>query len=522
MTTPTAPITFAGFCKQIGVKMSLAQRVLTAVAYDRAEPSWFTGQAGEIAKLLFGDVKEIPERARKVALHLCGARGGKSYVLCALRLLHLALTVPLDKLAPGELASALIVAPNLKLSRQTYRFALGAARHPSIAHLVLSPTKESFILQRENGRQVIVECLAATRGGSAVRARNYVGAALDEFAFFRNEDFQVNDGEIYRAVAPRIMTDGQLIIASTAWAAMGMMYDMHRENFGAPKSCIAARCPTVLLNPSKAEDIAAERERDPVNAAREFDCEFMDSGVNTFFSHDAIESSIDKTLVLPLTPPPGAQVMIGADTGFRKDSSALVVAYLLPNGTYTVAEVLELRPRPGQPLKPSYVVEQFAAACRRHGCSWLMADAHYRETLDEELAKSGLSYVPAPAGAEGKAACHMYAKTLLHQGRIRLPPHKRLIEQMKQLVGKPTSGGGLSLSSPRAATGGHGDILSALVLAISQRAGQIVVPLEARKMSREDQIRMQTKAAWDAYEQRRQAEIEEQNDTETLTDWMLG
>jgi len=149
-----------------------------------------------------------------------------------------------------------------------------------------------------------------------------------------------------------------------------------------------------------------------------------------------------------------------------------------------------------------------------------MADAHYRETLDEELAKEKLSYVPAPGGAEGKAECYMRAKTLIYQGRLRLPNNRRLLEQLKQTIGKPTSGGGLSLSSPRASTGGHGDLVSALVLAVSQRAGQIVVPEAPNVLTREEAIRKQTNAAWEKYEQRRADEIADQNDLEGLTDWL--
>ena len=63
-----------------------------------------------------------------------------------------------------------------------------------------------------------LEALPATRGGSALRGRSLVGAVLDEAAFFRDEDYSVNDAEIYRAVAPRILPEGQTIIASTPWA----------------------------------------------------------------------------------------------------------------------------------------------------------------------------------------------------------------------------------------------------------------------------------------------------------------
>jgi hypothetical protein len=41
-------------------------------------------------------------------------------------------------------------------------------------------------------------------------------------------------------------------------------------------------------------------------------------------------------------------------------------------------------------------------------------------------------------------------------------------------VSKPTPGGGLSITSPRRAGTGHGDLVSALVLALYQRGGHEV------------------------------------------------
>ena len=522
-------ITFLEFCERIGVKLTPAQRVLCAVSYDGIEPEWLVEKTDrDIARTLYGEnVERIPLRARSVALNLCGARGGKSYVLTALRLLHLALTVDLSSLAPNEHASALIVAPNLKLSRQTYRFVLGAAQHKNLAARIIGkPTKESFILGREHGRHVVVECLPATRGGAAVRARNYVGAGLDEFAFFRSEDFQINDGEIFRAVTPRMLPGGQTLICSTAWARLGMMYELFQENWGKPGTCVAARAPTTLLNPSKKEEVSIERERDPVNAAREFDCQFMDAGAATFFSHDAIETSVDRSLVLPLTPPPGCEIMIGADLGFRRDSSALVVVYKLHTGEYVVADILELRPEPGSPLKPSDVVTKFAQVCKRHQCTWLVGDQHYRDTLDEELAKHGLSYVPSTPGAEGKANEHMAAKALLHSGKVRLPhgtpAAKRLVDQMKMLVGRPTAGGGISLQSPRN-NGGHGDILSAWVLAVSQRSGQKGEHrIPDKKITLEEAIKRQTEEVWKRYEEKRLEALADQQEAEGPSDtWSI-
>ena len=508
------PASFLEFCDYLGVQLTPAQKVVCGVAYDGIQPNTLQGVGRALCLKLFGEIEEIPPDMRRVIVALCGARGGKSRILCATRLLHQALTVDLSTLAPGEWASALIVAPKLSLAKQTFRFVLGAVRsNPELKIRLSNATQDSLILQREGSRVVRVECLPASRGGDAVRARYYVSAALDEFSFFRSDNYEVNDAEIFQAVTPRILPGGQTILASTAWARLGLMHKLYSENWGHPRTCLAIRAPTVLLNPSKRDEVAMETRRDPVNAAREFGCEFLDAAAGTFFSHDAIDAAVDESLDpdIPMKPPPGAEVMIGADTGFRRDSSALVVVYMLTDGTYVVAEILELRPKIGEPLKPSEVIGEFAKACKRHGCNWLVADGHYRETLEEELAKENLSYVSAPAGAEGKAACHMKAKTIIHggPGKFRMPKHDRLIEQMKTLIGRPTAGGAMTFLMPRTTAGGHGDILSALILAMSQKSGEKVVPSPEKPLSREGWIQKQTQEVFEKHEAKRQEQIAE-------------
>ena len=60
---------------------------------------------------------------------------------------------------------------------------------------------------------------------------------------------------------------------------------------------------------------------------------------------------------------------------------------------------------------------------------------------------------------------HIVARELFHERRIALPDDARLLREVKSVVSKPTTGGGLAISSPCVA-GSHGDLCSALVLAM--------------------------------------------------------
>ena len=72
----------------------------------------------------------------------------------------------------------------------------------------------------------------------------------------------------------------------------------------------------------------------------------------------------------------------------------------------------------------------------------------------------------APGGSEGVARMHVTARSLLHQGRVRIPPDRNLLRQLKDITATANSGGTLTIKSPRYQTGGHGDLARALVTAL--------------------------------------------------------
>lgn len=454
--------------KDLGVTLTPGQRVLCGIAFDGMEPCEFEGNDRELARQIFGDIETVPPGARNVLAALCGARAGKSYILCALRLLHLSLTVDLSMLAPGEVASGPIVAPDLRLARQTLRYIIGAVdAAPGLAAMVRKQGQDALTLLRPDGAVVTMECLPATRGGSAVRGRALFGAILEEACFFRDSNSVINDDEIFKAVAPRIVPAGQLIIASTPWSESGLLFTLYERNWGSPTDALAAHAPTLLLRNDEhtRELVEQERERDPDNAAREFDAVPMVSGTSDFFDLQAIKQCEDDTMPLVLNPqlPQDANAAIGLDTGFRKDPSAGVVVRRSAD-MYEVAECVEIRPPKGGRLIPSATLQELFRRAKHHRCAVAVADGHYIETVREHSA--GIDLQEAPAGVTGKVDVYTFARRLINEGKVRIPAgNKRLLAQLRQVVQKPTPGGQLSITSPRRG-GAHGDLASAFVLAL--------------------------------------------------------
>ena len=473
---PPDRVRYVDFVARLGVTLTAPQLALARVAFDGEEPR-DVPRAAEV----WGPVQTIPATCRGVVNAVCGARSGKSYAFGALRLLWGALTRDLSSLAPGQQAVALVVAPDMRLAREVLRYVLGAARsEPTIARCIVGENVDRIQIRRPDGHTVAVECLPATRGGSALRGRALTDALLDECAFFRDASAVVNDAELFRAVAPRILPGGQLLALSTPWLSSGMLYETHRENFGHPVTAMAALAPTRLMREGD-ETIRTmldrERLRDPENYAREYDAEFMGAAAGAFFDPGAIERAIDPDLVLGELAAPGVMVTFGADFGFRRDSSALVGVHRTgptsdPLSRYRVAEMHERRPAEGLPLRPSETVAEFSGIVRKQRASYVVADGHYREAIAEHLATAGLGFVDAPTTP---ADAFVRARELLHEGRCVLPNEPRFLRQLRETVARPQSGGGLSIVLPRWKTGGHGDIVSAWVLAVHHAGGQTTV-----------------------------------------------
>lgn len=466
------PSSFVAFVAGLGVQLTAGQLAFARAAYD-GEPITDDG--------IFGGRFEVSDQCRRVVVAVCGARAGKSYVLIALRLLHGLLTRGLSTVAPGEKAVSLVVAPDLRLAKQVIGYARGALHSwPELAELIEGDSEYALTVRRPiDGRLVSLEALPATRGGGAVRGRSLIDAALDESAFFRDEGYAVNDIELYKAVSPRVLPGGQVIIASTPWAESGLLYDLFKSNYGHPVTALAAHAPTLVMHDSAftRDIVEAERLRDPDNARREFDAQFMTSGTGQFFDSNAIKSATQGYDVEVCQRNSRYRYAVGVDLGFKSDSSACVVVEF-DGEAYRIVASHELRPSPEAPLLPSEVVACFAGIAKTFGVAHIISDGHYREAIAEHLQTHQLGLIDSPAGHIGKVESYARARAVLHEGRCVLPDHPRLLSQLRSVVSRPTSGGGLSISSPRKVGGGHGDLVSAWVLAVHHLACARVEPVK--------------------------------------------
>jgi len=489
-------IPFHEFCaKVLHLKLSPGQLVIAKVAFGGMDPDdLYDPEECELARVMFGGVTRVSESAKRFVCLLLGRGSGKT-TMCAAYSVYVAVCQDVT-VGPGDTPYVITVAPD----RPTAALAISMCRemirsNPALERLVVGDEKTSITLRRPGagGIQVKIEAFAASRGGSSVRGRTILGFLLDEACFFTSNgdgggSYSVSDTDIFRALKPRLVNNGKGMLVSTPWPVETLMGSMFERNWGKCEDAVAIKAPTLLVrgdNPDVVANVNDERTRDPENCRREYDCEIDGITGEGFFDPTLLSTAVSPTDGT-YSKEDGAMVtssylgpynrlwptVAASDLGFKNDSSTLVVCQYDGTKYHTVA-VVEMRPKPGAPLKPSVVFAKFASVAKQYGCTYILGDGHYRESFKEHLSDNGIALVDAPDGMTGKQDTFSRVRAVLQEGKIQLPKTElttRLIAQAKMVTAKPAPGGSLSIKIPRKVGLGHGDLVSAWVLAVHRLA----------------------------------------------------
>lgn len=481
--TPTKPYvpSFCEMLERLGITLTDAQKAIALVAFDHV-PFASLGALRAIAEEIFGAyLKSIDPVALSVFILVAGARSGKSY-LGALRLLYLGLTVSLDSLAVGEHAFGAIVAPDLRLARQALRYVAGECERGLVLAMfgarVESSTADSLTIRRADGRVIVIETLPATRGGSALRARWFFGALIDELAFLRGEDFVVNADEIYNAISARLLPEAQLLGFSTPWTRSGLLWDLYSANFRKPSAALVGHASTLIMRRGdRAAEMAVERERrrNARNFAREFLAQFSDSASVVFDGED-LDACIDRG-VENRPPDPNGIYYQAIDIGLRRDFSVAIAFHV------------ELQEREGAPpvrvlvidavriLKPGLftrvtldeVEKAFVALAKRYKVRRVFGDLHYADALSPRFKDRGLKFEEVSMSPKAQEERVAALAARIASRTVRLVDDKDLIQQLREIREFKRSGGLSQYGAPETKNA-HDDAVDCLLIAAEQAA----------------------------------------------------
>lgn len=485
---------FHDFCEKVlHLYLTPGQKVVAKVAFGNYDPIDLDGEERSLALEMFGGQERVaPEARRYIVLRL--GRGSGKTTICAAYAVYEAVTHDISKCGPGDVPYVITVAPDKETAKLSIRMAREMIRGNSVLErLVVGDEQQSITLRRPDGRSVKIEAFAATRGGYAVRGRTIIAFLLDEAEFFtsnseggvaQGREYAVNDREIFRALKPRLLRKGRGMLISTPWPVETLMGEMFEANWGKATTAVAVKATTLQVRGNDPDIVAMvndELAKDPENARRELFCDVDGLFGGEFFDSGALNLSLDSLLAQRGDVRDGLwigprnekyPIAVGSDLGFTRDSSALVAVQF--TGThYECVAIQELRPKPGQPLKPSQVIEKFAILTKSLGADGTIADGYYREALHEALSDHHLVLIDAPAGTTGKADVFQRTRSVLHDTRVKLPDNalgRRLVQQAKLVTARAAPGGTVTIKVPRKIGLGHGDLVSAWTLAVHKLA----------------------------------------------------
>ena len=478
-------IGFSDFCGTVlGLKLTTGQLSIAKVAFGNMDPADLVGEERDLALKMFGGLERVNQDAKRYVAMRLGRGSGKT-TMCAAYAVYTAVTHDISKVGPGDTPYVIVVAPDRPTAQLTIRMCREMIRGQSaLERLVTSDTTDLIQLRRPDGRMVRIEAFAATRGGSSMRGRTVMAFICDEMEFFTSNaeggggrDYAVNDRDIVNAIKPRLLRNGKGMYISTPWPTETYMGQLFEENWGKCVTAVAIKAPTILVrgdDPDVVAMVEDELKKDPENARRELFCELDGLSGGEFFDTNAIKTAVHKIESddFPLSPHPDWPVAIGCDLGFTGDSSAICVVQF-DGKKYHLLDLQEFRPKPGQPLKPGFVMGKFAEIAKRYGAQGVVADGYYREALKEHLEAAKLIVFHAPEGTRGKADVYHRTRAVLHEGYCLIPDSaicRRMVQQAKMVVSKSAPGGTVTIKIPRKLGLGHGDLVSAWTLAVHRLA----------------------------------------------------
>jgi hypothetical protein len=399
----------------------------------------------------------VPTSPAREAWVIAGRRAGKSRIAALVAVYLAAFRDYRAMLAPGEIATVMVIAADRKQARVVHRYARALLRNvPMLARMVDAETAESIALTNGAAIEIHTASYRSTRGYSAA------AVIADECAFWRTDtDAASPDVEILAALRPALATlpSSMLLAISSPYARRGALWDAYRRHHGVDGSPVLTwQAPTEIMHPALAgsEVIRDAYAADPSAAAAEYGAEFR-SDLEAFVSQDAVAAV---TVVDRRELPAIAGVTYHAfvdPSGGSQDSMTLAVAHRDQGRDVLVLDAVRER-RP--PFSPDDVTREFAELLRSYAVATVEGDRYAGEWPRERFRDHGITYTPAT-----RTASEIYGELLplLNAARVELLDHPRLVAQLVSLERRTSRTGRDAISHPPR---GHDDIANAAAGAI--------------------------------------------------------
>jgi hypothetical protein len=400
---------------------------------------------------LTGRAREPLQRVNELEA-VVGRRGGKSSAISALATYVSACCDHSDALARGETGVLLCVAQASHVAKKLLDFIEANLNDSEILRqLIKSRTLDSIELTNNISIEVRPASFRKLRGPT------YVAVIADELAFwFVDSSYANPDIEVLAAARPGLLTTGgPLIMASSPYAKMGVLWDTYRKHYGpdgAP-SVLVAKGSTRDFNATIPQvEIDRELERDRARNTAELLAEFR-TDLESFVSIEVVESCVGS--YYEMGPVAGISYYGFTDpSGGSDDSFSLGIAHR--DGERVVVDAIrEIKP----PLSPENVIAEFVGVLKSYHCHKVTGDRYGGEFPREQFRKRGITY---NVSERVKSDIYVDFLPLLNSGRVMLPRNEKLIRQLCSLERTTVRGSGKDTIDHPRDRGMHDDLANAV------------------------------------------------------------
>jgi hypothetical protein len=395
---------------------------------------------------------------------ICGRRGGKTRLMATAAAWLAAFIDWRPHLAPGEVATVMLIAKDRKQARTAFRYLRSLfMEHPQLAQLVTRETDE----QLELSCRVVIE--VTTASFRTTRGFTVCAVIADELAFWIDDESSANPAdEVLDALRPAMATmpGALLMVATTPYARKGPTWDAYREHHGKTGDPILIwKAPTRRMNPLVPQKVIDDAlEQDPSAAAAEYLAEFR-SDVESFITREAIDAvTVPGRLELPRIPGVSYVAFVDMAGGSGGDSSVITIGYRDEDEIGVLVCIRESRP----PHSPAETIAEFAARCKSYGIIEVIGDRFAGEFPREMFREHGISYRVAE---KTKSAYYVEFLALANSRRVQLLDSRRLQIQLMSLERRVGRGTGRDSIDHRRDL--HDDVANACAGVLVEVAGKL-------------------------------------------------
>jgi hypothetical protein len=381
-----------------------------------------------------------------------GRRGGKTTAMAALATYIAACCDHSDALARGENGVLLCVAQASHVAKKLLDFIEANLNDSEILRqLIKGRTQDSIELTNNISIEVRPASFRKLRGPT------YVGIIADELAYWFTDSSYANpDVEVLAAARPGLLTTGgPLVMASSPYAKMGVLWDTFRKHYGpdgAP-GVLVAKGGTRDFNATIPQaEIDRELERDRARNTAELLAEFR-GDLESYIALEVVESCVGS--YYEMAPAAGTTYYAFTDpSGGSDDSFTLSISHR--DGERVVIDcVREVKP----PLSPEVVIDDFVSVVKSYHCHRVTGDRYGGEFPREQFRKRGISY---DVSEKVKSDIYVDFLPLLNSGRVMLPRSEKLVRQLCSLERTTTRGSGKDTIDHPRDRGMHDDVANSV------------------------------------------------------------